>query len=73
MVNILHVRPRAGETEQLGMSKVRSRRFRGPVITTAQMFRALSLGAVFALALAWTLRETPAGAAQAPAVQILAI
>jgi hypothetical protein len=38
------------------------------------MFRALSLGAAFALALAWMLRETPAGAAQVPAeVQILAI
>ena len=39
----------------------------------AQMFRALSFGAAFALALAWMLRETPAGATQAPAVQILAI
>jgi hypothetical protein len=55
------------------MSKVRRRRFRGPVVTIAQMFRALSLGAAFAFALAWTLRDTPAGAAQAPTVQILAI
>jgi hypothetical protein len=55
------------------MLKIRRRRFRGPVVTMAQMFRALSLGAAFALALAWTLRETPAGAAQAPTVQILAI
>jgi hypothetical protein len=54
------------------MSKVRRRRFRGPVVTIAQMFRALSLGAAFAFALAWTLRDTPAGAAQAPVVQILA-
>jgi hypothetical protein len=37
------------------MAKVRSRRFRGPVVTMAQMFRALSLGAAFAFALAWTL------------------
>ena len=52
MVNILGVRPSAGETEQLGMSKVRRRRFRGPVVTMAQMFRALSLGAAFAFAVA---------------------
>ena len=50
-----------------------SSRVRGPVVTMAQIFRALSLGAAFAFALAWTLRDTPAGAAQAPAVQILAI
>jgi hypothetical protein len=55
------------------MLKIRYRRYRGPVVTTAQMVRALSLGAAFAFALAWTLRETPAGATQAAAAQILAV
>jgi hypothetical protein len=55
------------------MLKVRNRRFRGPVVSTAQVVRALSLGAVFACALAWTLRESPAGASQAPTAQMLAV
>ncbi len=56
------------------MSEVRNRRrFHGPVVTIGQMFRALSLGAAFALALAWALQEMPAGAAQALTVQISAV
>jgi len=51
------------------MPKIRERR--RPVATPAQIFRAISVGAVFALAMAWTLRGAPAGAAPT-APQIIA-
>ncbi|REF84707.1 hypothetical protein DES32_2820 [Methylovirgula ligni] len=48
----------------LRMIKVRS------ACSTAQMLRAISVAALFALLLAWTLREVPASAA--PAAHIFA-
>jgi hypothetical protein len=44
------------------MPEVRKRLLR-PVATRGQMFRAISLAAAFAVVLAWTLKDTPAGAA----------
>jgi hypothetical protein len=43
-----------------------------PIATRAQMFRAISVGAAFALLLAWALRDVPAGAAPAAPPQIFA-
>jgi hypothetical protein len=54
------------------MSQSRKRRLARPVATPSQMFRALSMGAAFALMLAWTLRDQPAGATPAPDTQIVA-
>ena len=51
-----------------GIARHRSR----SVTTPEQMFRAVVVGAAFALILAWTLQEAPVGATPAPAAQVLA-
>jgi hypothetical protein len=54
------------------MPRMRSRRLSPHAATPEQMFRAVAVGLVFAMMLVWTLRQTPAGATEAPANQIVA-
>jgi hypothetical protein len=54
------------------MPRTRSRRLSPYAATPGQMFRAVAVGLAFAMMLVWTLRQTPAGATEALASQIVA-
>jgi len=54
------------------MPRTRKRRSSPHAATPEQMLRAVAVGLAFAMILVWTLRQTPAGATEAPANQIVA-